>query len=70
MLELVRAGFGAQILLSQDVCLRDHLRACGGCGYAYLLTDFLPRLAAAGLDPEQVMSFVTGNPRAALTGIR
>jgi predicted metal-dependent phosphotriesterase family hydrolase len=70
VLELVRAGFGAQILLSQDVCLRDHLRACGGCGYAFLLTDFLPRLTAAGLDPEQVRSFVTGNPRAALTGIR
>jgi phosphotriesterase-related protein len=68
VMELVRAGFGAQILLSQDVCLRDHLQACGGCGYAYLLTDFLPRLRAAGLDPEQVHSFVTSNPRAALTG--
>lgn len=70
VLELVRAGFGAQILLSQDVCLRDHLHACGGCGYAFLLTGFLPRLTAAGLDPEQVSGFVTGNPRAALTGTR
>lgn len=70
VLELVRAGFGAQILLSQDVCLRDHLHACGGCGYAFLLTGFLPRLTAAGLDPEQVSGLVTGNPRAALTGTR
>ncbi|MGN6793073.1 MAG: phosphotriesterase family protein [Streptosporangiaceae bacterium] len=70
VLELVRAGFGAQILLSQDVCLQDHLRAAGGCGYAYLLTDFLPRLVAAGLDPEQVRGFVTDNPRMALTGAR
>ena len=70
VLELVRAGFGEQILLSQDVCLRDHLQACGGCGYAYLLTGFLPMLTAAGLDPEQVRSFVTSNPRAALTGVR
>jgi predicted metal-dependent phosphotriesterase family hydrolase len=70
VLELVRAGFGAQILLSQDICLRDHLKARGGCGYAYLLTGFLPMLTAAGLDPEQVRSFVTRNPRAALTGIR
>ncbi|MDR2983223.1 MAG: hypothetical protein LBV34_00120 [Nocardiopsaceae bacterium] len=68
VLELVRAGFGAQILLSHDVCLRDHLRADGGCGYAYVLTDFLPKLTAAGLDPEQVRSFVTDNPRMALTG--
>lgn len=68
VLELVRAGFGAQILLSQDVCLRDHLRATGGPGYAFVLTDFLPKLTAAGLDPEQVRSFVTDNPRMALTG--
>ncbi len=70
VLDLVRAGFGAQILLSQDVCLRDHMQACGGCGYAYLLTGFLPLLTAAGLDPEEVRSFVTDNPRAALTGTR
>ncbi|HEX2319380.1 MAG TPA: hypothetical protein VHJ18_10405 [Streptosporangiaceae bacterium] len=69
VLDLVKAGFGAQILLSHDVCLRDHLRAAGGPGYAYLLTDFLPRLTAAGLDPEQVRSFVTDNPRMALTGV-
>jgi predicted metal-dependent phosphotriesterase family hydrolase len=70
VLALVRAGFCEQILLSHDVCLRDHLRACGGCGYAYLLTDFLPMLTAAGLDAELVRSFVTDNPRAALTGTR
>jgi len=70
VLELVRAGFGDQILLSHDVCLRDHLRACGGCGYAFVLTEFLPMLTAAGLDREQVAGFVTANPRAALTAAR
>jgi predicted metal-dependent phosphotriesterase family hydrolase len=68
VLDLVRAGFGSQILLSHDICLHDHLRAAGGCGYAYLLTEFLPMLAAAGLDQEQVRAFTTDNPRAALTG--
>jgi predicted metal-dependent phosphotriesterase family hydrolase len=68
VLDLVRAGFGSQILLSHDVCLHDHLRAAGGCGYAYLLTGFLPMLTAAGLDEEQVRAFTTDNPRAALTG--
>ena len=70
VLDLVRAGFGSQVLLSHDVCLRDHLRATGGCGYAYLLTEFLPLLRAAGLDPEQVSAFVIDNPRAALAGTR
>ena len=65
---LARAGFGAQILLSHDVCLRDHLRAHGGCGYGFLIGGFLPLLTAAGLDAEQVRRFVTANPRAALTG--
>lgn len=69
VLDVVRAGFGAQILLSHDVCLHDHLRAAGGCGYAYLLTEFLPMLTAAGLDEEQVRTFVTDNPIAALTGM-
>jgi len=68
VLDLVRAGFGSQILLSHDVCLRDHLRATGGCGYAYLLTEFLPLLTAAGLDQEQVRAFVTDNPVAAVAG--
>ena len=68
VLDLVRAGFGSQILLSHDVCLRDHLRATGGCGYAYLLTEFLPLLTAAGLDQEQVRAFVTDNPVAAIAG--
>jgi phosphotriesterase-related protein len=70
VLDLVRAGFGSQVLLSHDVCLRDHLRATGGCGYAYLLTEFLPMLRAAGLDPEQTSAFVIDNPRAALAGTR
>lgn len=68
VMALVRAGFGAQVLLSHDVFLRGHLRADGGCGYGYLLTDFLPMLAAAGLDPEETRALVTANPRAALTG--
>ncbi len=68
VMALVRAGFGAQVLLSHDVFLRGHLHADGGCGYGYLLTDFLPMLAAAGLDPEETRALVRTNPRAALTG--
>lgn len=67
---LVRAGFGAQVLLSQDVCLRGHLHADGGPGYAYVLTDFLPQVVQAGLDPQEARRLVTSNPRAALTGDR
>jgi predicted metal-dependent phosphotriesterase family hydrolase len=68
VIELVRAGFGAKVLLSHDVCLRDHLRAHGGCGYGYLIDGFLPTLTAAGLDADQVWRLVTENPAAALSG--
>lgn len=70
VLALVRDGFGAQVLLSHDVCLREHLRAHGGCGYAYLITEFLPMLIAAGMDPDEARGLITANPRAALTGQR
>jgi predicted metal-dependent phosphotriesterase family hydrolase len=68
VMALVRAGFSGQVLLSHDVFLRGHLRADGGPGYGYLLTDFLPLLIDAGLDAEEVRSFVTSNPVRALTG--
>ncbi len=68
VMALVRAGFSGQVLLSHDVFLRGHLRADGGPGYGYLLTDFLPLLIDAGLDAEEVRSFVTNNPAQALTG--
>jgi hypothetical protein len=38
------------------------LRADGGPGYTYLLTDFLRLLTAAGLDGEEVCGFVAANP--------
>jgi len=69
VLALVRAGFSSQVLLSHDVFLRGHLKADGGPGYGYLLTDFLPLLVDAGLDEEEARSLVTVNPRQALTGI-
>ncbi len=61
--ELVARGYLQQILLSQDICLRSHLRAHGGGGYDYLLTRFLPALRAAGLADEEIAILVVENPR-------
>lgn len=66
IMALIVAGHREQILLSHDVCLKDHLLTNGGCGFTYLLTDFLPRLIAAGLDPAEAAALVTDNPRQAL----
>jgi phosphotriesterase-related protein len=61
--ELAARGYLRQILLSQDVCLRAHLRAYGGGGYDFLLTRFLPRLKAAGLGDEEIAMIIVENPK-------
>jgi len=65
---LLAKGYAQQILLSHDVCLRSHLRAHGGGGYDFLLTDFVPRLQSAGVSKEEIGIITTENPRRALTG--
>jgi phosphotriesterase-related protein len=60
---LVEAGYGRQILLSQDVFLKCMLRHYGGNGYGFVIEHFLPRLKRLGLDPALVDSFMTVNPR-------
>jgi phosphotriesterase-related protein len=65
---LLRRGWASQLLLSQDVCHRSHLKAYGGQGYDYLLTVFLPRLRAAGLDDAVLQQVMVDNPRRLLAG--
>jgi phosphotriesterase-related protein len=67
---LIQKGHAHQILLSHDVCLRSHLRAYGGGGYDFLLTDFLPRLRSSGVSAETITAITVDNPRRALTGTR
>jgi len=68
ILELTRRGWAKQIVIGQDICHRSHLKAYGGNGYDYILTQFLPRLRAAGLDEESIHLITIDNPRRLLTG--
>ena len=70
IMNLLHAGFGSQILLSQDTFLRSHLHVSGGSGYDFLLTDFLPRLKHVGLTDDDIHMLMVVNPRNALTGER
>ena len=49
ILELISAGHLDQIMLSLDICMKSHLLAYGGKGYAYLQREFLPALKRAGV---------------------
>lgn len=63
---LVKEGFCAQILLSQDICLLSHLKYQGGNGYGYLLNAFLPMLRKRGITDEDIHAMLVENPARAL----
>lgn len=68
VLDLRDGGLLSQVLLSHDVCMRSHLAAYGGNGYAYIPNRFLRLLADAGLAADEASMLLTSNPRRALTG--
>lgn len=55
-----------KVLLSQDVCAPPQLTVNGGCGYAHVVRDVLPRLRALGVSDEQVRQLMVENPAAVL----
>lgn len=65
---LLEHGYGDQILLSHDVCLRSHLLATGGGGYTLITEDFIPRMRRAGIDDAAITKMTHVNPVRALTG--
>ena len=60
---LIDAGFGDQLLLSQDVFLKMMLTHYGGFGYAYVLKHFIPRLRRHGVSENNIHAMLVGNPR-------
>jgi phosphotriesterase-related protein len=59
---LVRAGFVDRVLLSEDICMLNHLKYTGGKGYGYLLAVFVPLLRERGVTDEQIHQMLVVNP--------
>ena len=55
-------GFGQRILLGNDVCRSDQLVAYGGPGYANVIHNLYPLLAARGVDPGRILAMTVTNP--------
>ena len=51
---LVKAGFCNRVLLSEDICMLNHLKYTGGKGYGYIFEVFLPLLRERGVTNEQI----------------
>lgn len=59
---LVAEGFSERILLSEDICMLEHLKFNGGKGYGYLLEVFVPMLRQRGVDDEAIHQMLVENP--------
>jgi phosphotriesterase-related protein len=59
---LVEAGYGRQVLVSQDVCERLQLRGYGGYGYAHVATTIRARLRRRGVAEELLDVVMRENP--------
>lgn len=62
---IIDAGLVAQLLVSQDVCHKRHLRGFGGVGYDHILRGLAPRLAER-YSGSVLRQILVDNPRALL----
>lgn len=60
---LIARGHLGQIVLSQDMTRKSHLKKCGGIGYNYLYEVFLPQAREQGISEEQLRQMLVDNPR-------
>jgi phosphotriesterase-related protein len=67
VVELIAQGYEKQLLLSLDVCLKQHLHCYGGKGYDHLQTSFLPLLKQLGVKDEQIANMTLVNTVQALS---
>ena len=51
-----------QVVVSNDVCYRSHLRAFGGVGYPYCVTDFLDSLRQVGFGDREFRTIFWDTP--------
>lgn len=59
---LAAEGHLGQVVLGGDVCLKTHLRAYSGKGYAHVIERFLPLLREQGLTEAAVRQMTVSNP--------
>jgi phosphotriesterase-related protein len=67
IIELMSAGFGDQILVSQDIDTCVRLTKYGGEGYEHLLENVVPVMKRKGFSEEDVSQIMRVNPQRALT---
>lgn len=67
--ELLNAGFGGSVLMSQDICTKARLSALGGHGYAHLLVNVVPMMRARGFTEAEIAMLLVETPRRLLARV-
>ena len=62
LMALEKEGYMDQIVLSEDLTRKSHLKHKGGIGYCYLFETFLPMLKEAGFRQESLDKLLIHNP--------
>lgn len=65
---LVEWGYERQILITNDLCLKQMLRHYGGWGYGHILRHIVPMLEDAGIPSQTIDRLVRDNPADWLCG--
>ena len=63
IIELIKAGFIKQILISSDIWNKHQRRTYGGWGYDHILRNVLPKMRVKGITDEQIHTLLVDNPR-------
>lgn len=64
---MFRNGSEHRLLLSQDVCMKSHLRAYGGTGYTAIFDRLVPALRERGIGDGELELLLVENPRRVFT---
>ncbi len=64
---LVKRGYGDRLMMSHDICTKLQIKAYGGKGLDYLLTEVVPYLRKQGLTEAEVHQILVDTPRRLLT---
>ena len=67
IIDMIKAGFINQILISQDIWNKHQCRKFGGYGYDHILRNVVPVMKAKGLTVQQINTILIENPRRVLT---
>ena len=59
---VVEAGYGARVVIGQDICTNHRLARYGGHGYAHIVENIVPRMRRKGFLDADVRAITIDNP--------